>query len=202
MKGSNNRRRYFTEAELGKLINAARKGRYGHRDATLVFIMARHGLRVTEAVDLEWDQVDFTRAHLHVRRLKGGTASVHPIQGDELRALRELRRQTEVAFVFGSGRPTDARRCAAADHFRDVGPGHWPAPFAAEDKRTLGLAAQLPECPQLIALDRIAPTRSRLLGAERGGGHERSRFDPHSRSTASLTRSPQPSGGFAVSSIA
>jgi hypothetical protein len=28
MKGSN-RRRYFTEAELGKLIGAARKGRYG-----------------------------------------------------------------------------------------------------------------------------------------------------------------------------
>jgi type 1 fimbriae regulatory protein FimB/type 1 fimbriae regulatory protein FimE len=29
---------------------------------------------------------------------------VHPIQGDELRALRELRRQTEGAFVFGSER--------------------------------------------------------------------------------------------------
>jgi hypothetical protein len=42
-------------------------------------------------------QIDFTRAHLHVRRLKGGIASVHPIQGDELRALRELRRQTEGA---------------------------------------------------------------------------------------------------------
>jgi hypothetical protein len=49
MKGNNNRRRYFTEAELGKLISAARKGRYGHRDATLILIMARHGLRVTEA---------------------------------------------------------------------------------------------------------------------------------------------------------
>ena len=38
---------------IGKLISAARKGRYGHRDATLILIMARHGLRVTEAVDLE-----------------------------------------------------------------------------------------------------------------------------------------------------
>jgi type 1 fimbriae regulatory protein FimB/type 1 fimbriae regulatory protein FimE len=103
MKG-NNRRQYFTEAELSKLISAARKGRYGHRDATLVLIMARHGLRVTEAVDLHWDQIDFTRAHLHVRRLKGGIASVHPIQGDELRALRELRRNTEGAFVFASER--------------------------------------------------------------------------------------------------
>src|SRR5262249_24640145 len=74
MKGSN-RRRYFTEAELGKLISAARKGRWGQRDATLILLMARHGLRVSEAVDLEWDQIDFTRAHLHVRRLKGGIAS-------------------------------------------------------------------------------------------------------------------------------
>jgi type 1 fimbriae regulatory protein FimB/type 1 fimbriae regulatory protein FimE len=67
MRGSNHRR-YFTESELNKLISAARKVRYGHRDATLILIMARHGLRVSEAVDLEWSQIDFTRAHLHVRR--------------------------------------------------------------------------------------------------------------------------------------
>ena len=99
-----NRRRYFTEAELGKLIGAARKGRYGQRDATLILLMARHGLRVSEAVDLEWDQIDFIRAHLHVRRLKGGIASVHPIQGDELRALREVQRRRTGAFVFASER--------------------------------------------------------------------------------------------------
>ena len=51
MKG-NNRRRYFTDAELGKLISAARKGRWGQRDAALILLMARHGLRVSEAVDL------------------------------------------------------------------------------------------------------------------------------------------------------
>ena len=105
MKGSN-RRRYLTEGELDKLIKAARKGRYGQRDATLCLIMARHGLRVTEAVDLHWDQIDFAKGHLHVKRLKGGLDSVHPIQGDELRALRELRRQQEPksAFVFTSER--------------------------------------------------------------------------------------------------
>ena len=72
MKAISNRRRYLTEGELDKLIKAARKGRYGQRDATLILIMARHGLRVTEAVDLRWDQVDFSKGHLHVRRLKGG----------------------------------------------------------------------------------------------------------------------------------
>ena len=106
MKAISNRRRYLTEGELDRLIKAARKGRYGQRDATLILLMARHGLRVTEAVDLHWDQVDFSKGHLHVKRLKGGINSVHPIQGDELRALRELKRGQEPksAFVFTSER--------------------------------------------------------------------------------------------------
>ena len=101
-----NRRRYLTADELEKLIKAARKGRYGQRDATLMLLMARHGLRVTEAVDLRWDQIDFSKGHLHVRRLKGGIHSVHPIQGDELRNLRELRREQdpESAFIFTTER--------------------------------------------------------------------------------------------------
>jgi integrase len=71
-----------------------------------MLLMARHGLRATEAIDLRWDQIDFSKGHLHVRRLKGGIHSVHPIQGDELRALRELRReqQPESTFVFTTER--------------------------------------------------------------------------------------------------
>ena len=88
MTAISNRRRYLTETELGKLIKAARQGRHGQRDATLILIMARHGLRVTEAIDLRWDQIDFAKGHLHVRRLKGGIDSVHPIQGDELRGAK------------------------------------------------------------------------------------------------------------------
>jgi type 1 fimbriae regulatory protein FimB/type 1 fimbriae regulatory protein FimE len=105
MKG-NNRQRYLTEAQLRQLIKTARKSRYGQRDSTLILIMSRHGLRVTEAADLRWDQVDFAKAHLHVRRLKNGIDSVHTVQGDELRALRELRRgqEPQSAFVFTSER--------------------------------------------------------------------------------------------------
>ena len=68
--------------------------------------MARHGLRVTEAVGLRWDQVDVAKGHLHVRRLKNGIDSVHTVQGDEIRALRQLRRDQEPlsAFVFTSER--------------------------------------------------------------------------------------------------
>src|SRR5215813_6198338 len=99
-------REYLTEAEVERLMTAARKNRYGHRDATMILVAYRHGLRVSELVDLRWDQVDFRTATLHVRRVKQGTPSTHPILGDELRALRRLQREQEPKspFVFTSER--------------------------------------------------------------------------------------------------
>jgi integrase len=82
-------REYLTGAEVEKLMESARKSsRYGHRDATMILIAYRHGLRASEVCDLQWHQVELTAGRLHVRRTKRGTPSVHPIQGDELRALR------------------------------------------------------------------------------------------------------------------
>ena len=87
-------REYLTDEEVDKLIAAARKrGRYGHRDATMILIAYRHGLRVSELIALTWDQVDFRQERLHVRRVKRGDPSVHPLRGVELRALRQLRRE-------------------------------------------------------------------------------------------------------------
>src|SRR4030095_13737782 len=59
--------------------------RWGHRDATAILIAYRHGLRSSELVALRWDDIDLPAGKLHVRRAKGGTASVHPIGGRELR---------------------------------------------------------------------------------------------------------------------
>ena len=98
-------REYLTETEVAKLIEAVKGNRYGHRDATMVLVAYRHGLRVSELVDLRWDQVDFAAATLHVRRVKSGTPSTHPLRGDELRALRRLQReQSPSLFVFTSER--------------------------------------------------------------------------------------------------
>jgi integrase len=98
-------REYLTPAEVEKLTREARKGRYGHRDATLILIAYRHGLRAIELCDLEWSQVEFGRtATLHVRRAKNGKPAAHPLRGDEVRALRELKRQTEGGFVFETER--------------------------------------------------------------------------------------------------
>src|SRR5580765_1956673 len=99
-------REYLTEAEVERLLEAAKGNRHGHRDATMGLVAYRHGLRAAELVDLRWDQVDFRGATLHVRRIKQGTPSVHPIAGDELRALRRLQREQEPKspFVFTSER--------------------------------------------------------------------------------------------------
>jgi integrase len=99
-------REYLTPSEVETLISAARRGRYGHRDATLILIAYRHGLRAIELCNLEWSQVEFSRsASLHVRRAKNGKASIHPLRGDEIRALRELRRQfPESGYVFATER--------------------------------------------------------------------------------------------------
>src|SRR5437588_2958334 len=87
-------REYLTVKEVGRLLDGAReRGRYGHRDWTMILVGYRHGLRVSELCALRWDQVDFERGMLHVRRVKNGTPGVHPLGGSEIRALRRLRRE-------------------------------------------------------------------------------------------------------------
>lgn len=89
-------REYLRPDEVEKLIVAAKSvGRNGARDALLLLMAYRHGLRVSELVALRWSDVDFDTAHLHVRRLKQGNPSVQPIQGDELRGLRALKREAK-----------------------------------------------------------------------------------------------------------
>ncbi len=97
---------HLTEAEVERVIGEAKRNRWGHRDATMILVAYRHGFRPAELVDLRWEQVDFRTGNLHVRRVKQGTPSTHPILGNELRALRRLQRDQEPKspFVFTSER--------------------------------------------------------------------------------------------------
>jgi type 1 fimbriae regulatory protein FimE len=98
-------REHLTPAEVAALIKAAKRGRWGQRDATLIMVMERHGLRVSEAIALRWDAVDFKAGTLAVTRLKKGTPSTHSLKGPEIRALRELRRDwPDSPFLFASER--------------------------------------------------------------------------------------------------
>lgn len=99
-------REYLNHHEVEELRKAARRvGRQGHRDDTLILIAFRHALRIGELIALRWDQVDLKVGQLHVKRLKNGLPSTHPLRGIELRALRELKRaHPNSAYVFVSER--------------------------------------------------------------------------------------------------
>jgi type 1 fimbriae regulatory protein FimE len=106
-------REYLFEQEVEALMEAAKRlGRHGHRDATMILLAYRHGLRVTELITLRWDQINWDTKTLAVTRLKAGTPSTHPLTGKELRALRQLRRQTAGPVLFMSERRTPGTRGA------------------------------------------------------------------------------------------
>jgi integrase len=123
-------RRYLTEKEIEQLMDCARKhSRHGHRDATMILVAYRHGLRASELCDLQWHQIELSEGRLHVHRVKNGTPSVHPIRGDEMRALRKLRR----------------------DHPSDADQPHWfspayPAPRQGRENAFRHPSAHAPAC--------------------------------------------------------
>lgn len=97
-------REHLTEREVETLIEAAKGNRWGQRDSAMLLIAFRHGLRASELCSLQWSDVEFESATLHLQRAKGGATATHPLLGDELRALRVLKREAKSPFVFVSER--------------------------------------------------------------------------------------------------
>ncbi|MEG4037526.1 tyrosine-type recombinase/integrase [Microcoleus sp. S36b_A4] len=117
-------REYLFEDEVDAMVKAARKGRWGHRDSTLILIGYRHGLRISELVNLRWQQINLKTAHIHVRRLKGSRPSVHPLSGEEMRALRQLQRDfPDSPYLFVSERGGPMTADAARKMIRKSGEG-------------------------------------------------------------------------------
>jgi integrase len=108
-KESGRDREYLTPSEVEQLIGAAKKrGRHGQRDALAILMAYRHGLRVSELVDLRWSQIDWTTTRITIHRLKGSIDGVaHPLGKDEVRALRAIQREqptgTQLIFVGERG---------------------------------------------------------------------------------------------------
>jgi type 1 fimbriae regulatory protein FimB/type 1 fimbriae regulatory protein FimE len=98
-------REYLSEKEIEQLLAAAGESRNPGRDRLLILMAYRHALRVSELVDLRWQQVHLDSATIDICRRKNGTPGIHGLQGDELRLLRALRREHPHAdFVFLSER--------------------------------------------------------------------------------------------------
>jgi integrase len=98
-------REHLTAQEVEQLIEVATSNRQGYRDALMILLAFRHGLRAAEVCDLRWEQIDFATATLHVRRFKHGTPATHPLTGRKMRALHKHQRKSgRSAFVFVSER--------------------------------------------------------------------------------------------------
>src|SRR5262245_59884833 len=98
-------REYLTEGEIDKLLATAGDSRNPVRDRLLTLMAFRHALRVSELVDIRWQQVHLDTATIDIRRAKNGTPGIHGLQGDELQLLRASRREHPHSdFVFLSER--------------------------------------------------------------------------------------------------
>jgi type 1 fimbriae regulatory protein FimB len=93
---------FLTNAEIEQFLTAARKGTHGPRDFLLAVLAYRHGFRVSELIDVRLEELDLKTAWLFVRRLKGSLSAEHPLEGDELRAIRawlRIREESEFAHL-------------------------------------------------------------------------------------------------------
>jgi site-specific recombinase XerD len=99
-------REHLTESEMVKLLTALKSNRHGHRDWLIGLLIYRHGLRVSEACDLRWDDLDLAKRTIAIRRLKGSIDSAHYLERDELAGLKRSQREQEpkAAFVFTNER--------------------------------------------------------------------------------------------------
>lgn len=107
-------REYLTPTEAEALIDAAGTvGRHPLRDRTLLLLMYRRALRVSEATGLSWNQVDLEEGWVHLPRLKGGVTTAQPLSETERRALLALKSQYSASpYLFSSERAKQLSRGA------------------------------------------------------------------------------------------
>jgi type 1 fimbriae regulatory protein FimB len=105
---------FLSEKEMEQLLDAARKNRHGVRDSLLLLLMYKHGLRVSEAINLKVADLDLDQARLWVRRLKGGLSVEQPLTGDELGAIKRYLsvRKSSLPWLFLSEREQPLSRQA------------------------------------------------------------------------------------------
>jgi type 1 fimbriae regulatory protein FimB/type 1 fimbriae regulatory protein FimE len=95
-------REYLTAGEIDQLLAGALKKRYSNRNYALVLLLFRHGLRVSEAADLKWSDIDTKAGIIYIRRLKNGRDSTHYLERKDLAALKSLPKNG--VYVFCSSR--------------------------------------------------------------------------------------------------
>ena len=105
-KAQGREREYLTQDEFDKLFAALKTNRHGHRDYMVALVAFLHGLRVSELIDLRWDDIDWRKGTIQIRRLKGSIDGTHYLERDEQVGLKRLQREQEPKsrFIFTSER--------------------------------------------------------------------------------------------------
>ncbi len=86
--------------------------------ADLVCFLAYSGLRIGEALSLDWEAVDFGEQVLHVQREKRGTTPWVPIRPEMDTLLRDMRKRAASHLLFPSPFEPDKSRDGAAFNHR------------------------------------------------------------------------------------
>lgn len=84
------KRRYLTGKEVQAMMQAVCYGATGARDYCLILLAYRHGMRISELLDLHYQDLDLNEGRINIRRLKNGFSTVHPLRFDEREAVRTL----------------------------------------------------------------------------------------------------------------
>jgi integrase len=96
-------REHLTEAEMDKLLAALKGNRHGHRDWLIGLVIYRHGLRVSEACDLRWDDIDLRKRTIVVRRLRAVPTAWLPSRTWPYNSLSEMPSRAATSFADNNG---------------------------------------------------------------------------------------------------
>ena len=124
------KRKFLYETEIDALLDAAKASSKSARNLALVLVMYRHGLRATEALAMQWQDINFKAQEIYIRRCKGSVSGAAPLWRDELKALSNYRKKSS----------------DRSHGFIWLGQGHKPLSYDGLYRliKTLGEAADLP----------------------------------------------------------
>jgi integrase/recombinase XerD len=101
---------FLTQDELRRLLDVIDS----KRDYAIFLLAYRHGLRASEVGMLQTADLDVKQYRLRIHRLKNSLAGLHPLQPDEVKALKaylkERNNNVPVLFLSRNHTPISRRR--------------------------------------------------------------------------------------------